>query len=259
MKIIPVRKNRYAWLKEKSNIPEDKIEYRDRIDEVVNWKPKELISHMMQIKNQAYRVTCEIAYLTASRISEICMLKLKDIQYETTVNGDDVFWFTIQTEKRRDDNTIKKIPVSRNNNPEFLDMLKDIADFYIKRTETHGPMDYFIENPDFKEVTVKMKIVKRDQNGKSIRDENGNKVYEIIQRKYLDNLLRIRVYKTAVKQGGFNPHLLRHARLTYIAKNPKYKEYDRMLLIKTLANFSMIESAKKYIQEFSNLEKMRVF
>ncbi|MGC8567589.1 MAG: hypothetical protein ACP5M8_08115, partial [Caldisphaera sp.] len=224
MKIKNERKNRYNWLREISAIEESKIEYKDRIDEVVNWKPKELISHMMQIKIQAYRVACEITYLTASRISEICMLKLKDIQYETTVNGDDIFWFTIQTEKRRDEDTIKKIPVSKNNNPEFIDMLKDIADFYVKRTETHGPMDYFIEDPDFKEVTVKMKLVKRDQNGKSIKDENGNKVYEIVQRKYLDNLLRGRIYKIAVKQGGFNPHLLRHARLTYIAKNPKYKE-----------------------------------
>jgi integrase len=259
MKTKAENPNRYKWVKEHAAVEESNAYYENRIKEVAEWTPEELNEHILQIENKGIRAICEIAYFTASRVSEICLLRMKDVKFAIKKNGDEVFWFSIHTEKRRDNKVIKRIPVSKSNNEEFMPLQKDMAEYYLSKADLLKPSDYFFGDPEIFQTKLQVKLVRKDEKGKPILDENGNKTYDIVYRNYTDNRLRQKVYQAAMRQGGFNPHLLRHARLTYLAKSMKYKDYDRALLIKSIANFTHFDSAKRYVEDFTEEEKSRVF
>ncbi len=77
----------------------------------------------------------------------------------------------------------------------------------------------------------------------------------------LDNKMRHRIYIYVMKHAGFNPHLLRHARLSSLAhsKKPEHQEKDRMMLVKSIADFKKLESAEAYLRNMTDAEKLEVF
>ena len=77
-------------------------------------------------------------------------------------------------------------------------------------------------------------------------------------KEYFDNKLRMKVYTAAIKEAGLNPHLLRHARLSWLAHTKKkaLENVDRLLLVKSVADFTRFDSAESYVRNM-NLKQIK--
>ena len=137
----------------------------------------------------------------------------------------------IQTEKRRDGH-VKVLGVNPQNSPELIPLLKDIVE-YLDMLKDLDDEAYLFGDPDF------FKVVKHEK-------------------EYLDNKLRMRVYTAAIKEAGLNPHLLRHARLSWLAHTKKkaLENVDRLLLVKSVADFTRFDSAESYVRNM-NLKQIK--
>ncbi len=241
------------WLKNNANkdfFSEYDLDYSNRKADAEEWGPKYVRERLIALYNSKYRAICSIAYLTASRISEVCLLKKRDVRYDAAEN---LFWFTIKTEKRRDGHR-KRIPVNPNNNEEVLFALGFVATYLSKLPENLDPDAYLFGDPGIFQTKRTFEIHKAKNQKEGLPKEYATKIYN-------DNRMRHRVYNFVMKKAGFNPHLLRHARLSYLAHANKeqYKGHDRMLLIKSLADFTKLESAESYLRDMTDTEKKNVF
>ena len=72
------------WLKK--NVPSDLLSaaeienYKSRKELAQSFTPKDINDRISAIKNIKHRAICAAAFLTASRINEICTLRKKDVQ-----------------------------------------------------------------------------------------------------------------------------------------------------------------------------------
>ena len=223
------------------------LNYRARVESAESKSVKEIIEQISAVKNQKYKAILSLTALLGKRISEICILQKKDISINPI---DYVIKFHTITEKWREKRD-KIIPISRENQLELLDLLKFFAEYYEKL-----PLDklsddtYIFGDPCF---------VERKRTWQKY-DKTQNK-YVTVEKTYKDNLMRQRVYVAAMRDGGFNAHLLRHWRASYIghAKKEQYIGKDRLILIKSLLDFKKIESAERYLRNMTQSEMQEVF
>ena len=218
------------WLKRNLPDSEDKSfaeNYHNRTSLAETWGPSEIVDRLQRVKSRAYRNILALQYIFGSRISEICKMRKKDLTFDL----DGSLVAHIQTEKRRDGH-IKVLGVNPQNSPELIPLLKDIVD-YLDMLKDLDNEAYLFGDPDF------FKVVKHGK-------------------EYLDNKLRMRVYCTAIKEAGLNPHLLRHARLSWLAHTKKkaLENVDRLLLVKSVADFTRFDSAESNVRNI-NLKRIK--
>lgn len=224
------KENSGNWLKR--NLPDSDnkefIEnYKNRTSMAETWDPQDVVERLQKVKSRAYRNILALQYIFGSRISEICKMRKKDLTFD--IDGSLVAH--IRTEKRRDGHT-KVLAVNPQNSPELIPLLKDIVE-YLDMLKDLDNEAYLFGDPGF------FKVV---QNGKE----------------YSDNKLRMKVYYVAIKEAGLNPHLLRHARLSWLAHTKKkaLENVDRLLLVKSVADFTRFDSAESYVRNM-NLKQIK--
>ena len=226
------KENSGNWLKR--NLPDEENkeflkEYNNRKAMAESWSPKDVVERLEKIQPIEIKIILTLQYLFGSRISEILKLRKKDITFDL----DSSLIARIQTEKRRDGH-VKVIAINPSNNPELKPLLAEFLDYWQKRQiDKLDPEAYIFGDPEFVQVV---------RHGKQ----------------YTDNKLRMRVYYVAIKEAGLNPHLLRHARLSYLAhtKKKEFENVDRLLLVKTIADFTKFDSAEAYVRNM-NLKQMK--
>ena len=220
------------WLKR--NLPDGENReflenYKNRKAMAESWSPRDVVERIERIRPLQIKVILTLQYLFGSRISEILKLRKKDITFDL----DGSLIARIQTEKRRDGH-VKVIAINPNNNPELKPLFVEFFEYWSKRQiDKLDPEAYLFGDPEFVQV------------------KRGDKYY-------LDNKLRMSVYYYAIKHAGLNPHLLRHARLSWLAhtKKKEFENVDRLLLVKTIADFTKFDSAEAYVRNM-NLKQMK--
>jgi len=112
---------------------------------------------------------------------------------------------------------------------------------------------YIFDDSGLLETTRKVIIKKKGA--------SGEVKTEIKTVPFIDNKMRHRVYAYVLRHAGFNPRLLRHARLSSLAhsRKPEHQEKDRMMLVKSIADFKKLESAETYLRNMTDAEKLEVF
>ena len=224
------KENSGNWLKR--NLPDsaDKSfaeNYDNRTSLAETWDPEDVIEHLKKVKSIRSRVILSLQYIFGSRISEICKMRKKDLTFD--IDGSLVAH--IRTEKRHDGH-VKVLAMNPRNSPELIPLLKDIME-YLNLFKDLDNEAYLFGDPGFFTITKKGKM-------------------------YLDNRLRMRVYISAIKEAGLNPHLLRHARLSWLAHTKKkaLENVDRLLLVKSVADFTRFDSAESYVRNM-NLKQIK--
>ena len=224
------KENSGNWLKRNLPNSEDKSfteNYKNRTSLAETWNPKDFVERLQKVKSRIYRNILSLQYIYGSRISEIVKMRKRDLTFD--IDGSLVAH--IQTEKRRDSH-VKVLGVNPQNSPELIPLLKDIVE-YLDMLKDLDNEAYLFGDPDFFQVV---------RHGKQ----------------YTDNKLRMRVYCTAIKEAGLNPHLLRHARLSWLAHTKKkaLENVDRLLLVKSVADFTRFDSAESYVRNM-NLKQIK--
>ena len=224
------KENSGNWLKRSLPDSEDKSfteNYKNRTSLAETWNPKDVVERLQKVKSRIYRNILALQYIFGSRISEICKMRKKDLTFDL----DGSLVAHIQTEKRRDGH-VKVLGVNPQNSPELIPLLKDIVG-YLDMLKDLDNEAYLFGDPDF------FKVVKHGK-------------------EYLDNKLRMRVYTAAIKEAGLHPHLLRHARLSWLAHTKKkaLENVDRLLLVKSVADFTRFDSAESYVRNM-NLKQIK--
>jgi integrase len=224
------KENSGNWLKRNLSDSADKNfaeNYENRTSLAETWDPKDVIERLKKVKSRIYRNILSLQYIYGSRISEIVKMRKRDLTFD--IDGSLVAH--IQTEKRRDGH-VKVLGVNPQNSPELIPLLKDIVE-YLDMLKDLDNEAYLFGDPEF------FKVVKHGK-------------------EYLDNKLRMRVYCTAIKEAGLNPHLLRHARLSWLAHTKKkaLENVDRLLLVKSVADFTRFDSAESYVRNM-NLKQIK--
>ena len=224
------KENSGNWLKR--NLPDgDNKEflenYKNRTSLAETWGPSEVVERLQKVKSRTYRNILAMQYIFGSRISEIVKMRKKDLTFDL----DGSLVAHIRTEKRRDGH-IKVLAVNPQNSPELMPLFKDIFE-YLNMLKDLDDDAYLFGDPEFHKVV---------RNGKE----------------YTDNKLRMRVYYVAIKEAGLNPHLLRHARLSWLAHTKKkaLENVDRLLLVKSVADFTRFDSAESYVRNM-NLKQIK--
>ena len=223
------KENSGNWLKRNLLNSEDKSfteNYKNRTSLAETWNPKDVVERLQKVKSRIYRNILSLQYIYGSRISEIVKMRKRDLTFD--VDGSLVAH--IQTEKRRDGH-VKVLGVNPRNSPELIPLLQDIV-AYLDMLKDLDNEAYLFGDPGF------FKVVKHGK-------------------EYLDNKLRMRVYTAAIKEAGLNPHLLRHARLSWLAHTKKKAlDVDRLLLVKSVADFTRFDSAESYVRNM-NLKQIK--
>jgi integrase len=224
------KENSGNWLKRNLPNSEDKSfteNYKNRTSLAETWNPKDVVERLQKVKSRIYRNILALQYIYGSRISEIVKMRKKDLTFDL----DGSLVAHIRTEKRRDGH-VKVLGVNPQNSPELIPLLKDIVE-YLDMLKDLDNEAYLFGDPDFFQVV---------RHGKQ----------------YTDNKLRMRVYCTAIKEAGLNPHLLRHARLSWLAhaKKKALENVDRLLLVKSVADFTRFDSAESYVRNM-NLKQIK--
>lgn len=235
------------WLKK--NVPSDLLSaaeienYKSRKELAQSFTPKDINDRISAIKNIKHRAICAAAFLTASRINEICTLRKKDVQLKI-FNGKAAYVFWIRVEKRNDGFT-KKIPVTEANplRQQFLPVIAALKK-YLDAVKDFSQDSFLFGDPGFIETerkyTKKLRYVSAKGEEKVIEKN--------VTKKYWDTKLRMEVYLHAMQEAGINPHLLRDAALSYLAHTPLLKEQDRVMWIWSMTGWKKIESAVDYVR-----------
>ena len=229
---IDMRKKEFSgnWLKKNLPNSADKSfaeNYENRTSMAETWEPEEVVERLKKVKSIKYRAILSLQYIFGSRISEICTMKRKNLFFD--IDGSLVAH--IRTEKRHDGH-VKVLAVNPQNSPELIPLLHDVAQ-YLDTFRDLNKDEFLFGEPGF--FTIK-------KHGKE----------------YIDNKLRMRVYIAAIKEAGLNPHLLRHARLSWLAHTKKktLENVDRLLLVKSVADFTRFDSAESYVRNM-NLKQIK--
>ena len=242
----PEKKERGKWIK--ANAPKGVLSelqiknYDKRKAMAQSFTPADINKRIMSLKNVKYRVICAVAFLTASRISEVCTLKRGDVELNI-YNSKPSYTFTIRVEKRREKVT-KDIPITIDNplRQEFAPLVETVKN-YLKAIWDFSSDSYLFGDPGYTETKRTYKLTRKTY------DEEGNEkeIRKKITKPFYDIKLRMAVYTYCMRNAGFNPHLLRHAMLSYLVSTPLLKEYDRVFWIRTLAGWKSIDSAASYV------------
>lgn len=189
----------------------------------------EIVFRIMSIPNQKYRVIIAIAYLTSSRISEICCLKKEDIS-EIKLLNQQAYVVQIKVSKRGDKH-IKSMPILPRE-LEFTLLYEEIRNWMLKHRYLRQD-SYLFGDPLIFEYKRKL------------RTKNGP--VKIIPA--FDNQLRKRISRyLQIHNIDINPHLFRGARLSFLVHKRKIKN---PILIQYAAGWKdeRMRAATRYIRE----------
>ncbi len=189
---------------------------------------EEILYRIMAIPHQKYRVIIAMAYLTSSRISEICTLKKEDVQQVRLLNQDA---YIIQIKvRKRSDNFIKAMPVLPLE-PEFNLLFSEIHNWMNKHKYLQQN-SYLFGDP---QIYTYMR---------PLRMKGGN----VKRIPAVDNMLRKRVTRYLCDHSDLNPHLFRGARLSFLVHKRKVRN---PILIQYAAGWKdeRMRAATRYIRE----------
>lgn len=189
---------------------------------------EEIVYRIMSIPNQKYRVIIALAYLTSSRISEICCLKKEDLN-SIKLFGKEAYVAQIKVSKRGDEH-IKSMPILPSE-PEFTLLYAEVRN-WLQKYDYLTQDNYLFGDPIIYEYVRKLRM----------KDGTTKKITAI------DNLLRKRVTKYLQERCDINPHLFRGARLSFFVHKRKIKN---PILIQYAAGWKdeRMRAATRYIRE----------
>lgn len=216
------------------------INYNARKNMAENWRPQDVLKRINMLPELYYRAFAAISYLTGCRVSEVARIRGSDIETaffeESKKTGQKPYLriYIRRVEKRRDNDG--KICITSFDNPIFKPFIDIIMEYLKKRKP--GEDDFI-----FGDIKWKTK------------------------REYIDNNLRYKVYRYFIKNGGFNPHLLRHALASYIAHS--YKKdlgkkgekipYDTIDILQDRLGVKDKRSLEKYIRDLHDEERAQIW
>lgn len=250
----PETKDAVAELQERFRKADKRQEYENELSKFKDEPIEKVIDMILKIKHPVYRAICDVAFITASRISEVLRLRKEDVEIEPDGSA---IAFTLWTEKRRDKDVLRKTPISKAHFPEFAPLIDDFINYWKKRRiDDLAPEAFIFGNPGYFNSIRKyeLKTKKNPDSDEELKPKYKTKVYS-------DNRMRSRVAMYLRRHLNLHPHMLRHRMLTYLIKvsKPQFEGLDRAYLIQSFVNYANINSARPYLKTMTFEEKKKLF